>query len=41
MFGIIASLGAGFLSDMLNKEDPEENPDSKLVIASCLLSLPL
>jgi nitrate/nitrite transporter NarK len=41
ILGFIASLGAGLLSDKLSSTDPEENPYSKLIIGSCLASVPL
>ena len=39
-FGFIASLSAGVLSDKLNAKNPDENPDTKLVLASSLISVP-
>jgi hypothetical protein len=30
--GFIASLGAGYLSDQLNRDDPEDSPDVKLLV---------
>jgi nitrate/nitrite transporter NarK len=41
VLGFSASLGGGIISDRLSQGNPKENPWSKLIVTSCVSTLPI